>query len=50
VLGNAVRWAHDPAPPVTGVEDAPNVPVDRALEPLEERGPRLHDDADEGHR
>ena len=50
VIGNAVRWAHNPAPPVTGVDDAPNVPVERALEPIEERGPRLHQDGEEGFR
>lgn len=50
VLRNAVRWAHNPAPRVTGVNDAPNVPVARALEPIAERGPRLHQDGEEGFR
>ncbi len=50
VLRNAVRWAHNPAPRVIGVNDAPNVPVDQALEPLEARGPRLHRDGEEGFR
>jgi len=50
VLRNAVRWAHNPQPRVTGLHDAPNVPVDQALEPLEERGPRLHADGEDGFR
>lgn len=50
VLRNAVRWAHNPQPRVTGLHDAPNIPVDQALEPLEERGPRLHADGEEGFR
>lgn len=50
VLANAVRWAHNPAARVQGVTDAPNVPVEQALEPLVERGPRLHDDGEEGFK
>ncbi len=50
VLQNAVRWAHNPAPRVVGVNDAPNVPVTEALEPLESRGQRLHKDGEEGFR
>ena len=50
VLRNAVAWAHNPAPRVVGVNDAPNVPVEEALEPIEERGPRLHKDGEEGYR
>ena len=50
VLRNAVRWAHNPAPRLTGLHDAPNVPVDQALEPIKERGPRLHADGEEGFR
>ena len=50
VLRNAVAWAYNPAPRVVGVNDAPNVPVDQALEPIEERGPRLHQDGEEGYR
>lgn len=50
VLQNAVRWAHNSAPRVIGVNDAPNVPVEAALEPIEERGPRLHKDGEEGLR
>ena len=50
VLRNAVAWAYNPAPRVVGVNDAPNVPVDQALESIEERGPRLHQDGEEGYR
>lgn len=50
VLRNAVLWAHNPAPRITSVNDAPNVPVGEALEPIEERGPRLHADGEEGFR
>jgi len=50
VLRNAVRWAHNPAPRVTGLHDAPNITVDQALEPISERGPRLHVDGEEGFK
>ena len=50
VLCNAVRWAHDPQPRIAAVEDAPNVPIETAPEPLEARGPRLHGDGEEGFR
>ena len=50
VLRNSVHWAHNPARRVQGVNDAPNVPVTEALEPIEERGPRLHKDGEEGYR
>ncbi len=50
VLCNAVRWAHNPAKRIVGVTDAPNVPVDQALEPIVERGSRLHQDGEEGFR
>ncbi|MCP4385452.1 MAG: trehalose utilization protein ThuA [Hyphomicrobiales bacterium] len=42
VLRNAVRWAFNPAKPLTGITDAPNRPVAEALEPIAERGPSLH--------
>ena len=38
VLVNAVRWAHNPAPPWADVALAPNVPLDEAPEPLARRG------------
>jgi trehalose utilization protein len=50
VLRNAVRWAHNPAPRVGTPTAAPNVPVAEALEPIEERGPRLHQHGEEGFR
>lgn len=50
VLLNAVRWAHNAAPRVVDVDEAPNVPVDQALEPITERGPRLHQDGESGFK
>lgn len=50
VLRNAVKWAYNPAPAWTAITDAPNVPTDKALEPIEERGPRLHKDGEAGYR
>jgi trehalose utilization protein len=49
VLRNAVKWAHNPAPRLADPSDAPNVPVTRALEPISERGPRLHHDGEDGY-
>jgi trehalose utilization protein len=42
VIANAVRWAHNPARRIADPSAAPNVPVESALEPLTERGPKLH--------
>ena len=50
VLRNGVRWAHNPARRLADPNDAPNVTVDQALEPITERGPRLHKDGEEGFR
>ncbi|NAZ37263.1 ThuA domain-containing protein [Rubellimicrobium sp. CFH 75288] len=51
VLRNAVRWAHNPAPRVAGDPTrAPNVPADKAPEPVTERGPKLHQPGEEGYR
>jgi trehalose utilization protein len=50
VLRNAVKWAYNPAPAWTDIADAPNVPVDKAPEPIEERGPRLHKAGEAGFR
>jgi trehalose utilization protein len=50
VIANAVAWAHNPAPRVARVTHAPNRPLSAALEPLTERGPRLHHDGHEGFR
>jgi trehalose utilization protein len=50
VLRNAVKWAHNPQTAYTAVHDAPNVPVEKALEPIEERGPKLHAAGEAGYR
>ena len=50
VLRNAALWAHNPAPPWRDVDDAPNVPVDQAPEPIEARGPTLHGAGQAGFR
>ncbi len=50
VILNAVNWAFNPAARLVAPSDAPNVPVERALEPITERGPRLHHDGEEGFR
>lgn len=49
VLRNAVNWAHNPLryPEVTV---APNVPVEKALEPITARGGSLHAAGEEGFR
>ena len=48
VLKNAVHWAHNDQPSVTEVTHAPNRPVQDALEEITERGPKLHEDGEEG--
>jgi len=50
VLKNAVKWAYNPQPPVQDVTGAPNVPVNKAPEKIEERGPKLHGHGEEGFR
>ncbi len=50
VLRNAVKWAHNPQPPIAKPTDAPNVPVDKAPEKIEERGPKLHAPGEQGLR
>lgn len=50
VLRNAVKWAHNPQPAWLEANEAPNVPVDKAPEPIEERGPKLHKPGEEGYR
>ena len=50
VLVNAVKWAHNPMPAIQNVLDAPNVPVEKALEPIVERGPKLHEHGEEGFK
>ena len=50
VLRNAVHWAHNPAERLAAVTEAPNRPVKDAPEKIEQRGPRLHADGEEGFR
>lgn len=50
VLKNAVHWANNPDASLKAVTDAPNRPVESALEPLVERGPRLHADGEQGFK
>ncbi|WDR05016.1 ThuA domain-containing protein [Devosia rhodophyticola] len=49
VLRNAVNWAYNPNnyPDIT---EAPNVPVDKALEPIVARGQGLHSAGEEGFK
>ena len=48
VLKNAVHWANSERLTVEGIDDAPNRPVSQSIEPLVERGPRLHEDGEKG--
>lgn len=50
VLQNAVKWAHNPLPRIAAPTDAPNVPVEKAPERIEERGPKLHGAGEKGLR
>ncbi len=50
VICNAVAWAFNPEARLLKPTDAPNTPIGKTLEPLEERGPRLHHDGEEGFR
>ncbi len=50
VILNGVKWAHNPAPRIANPNDAPNRPITAVLEPIEERGPRLHHDGEAGYR
>lgn len=50
VISNAVKWAYNPNQRIANPNDAPNTPVDKALEPITERGPRLHHDGEAGYR
>ncbi|RWJ04417.1 MAG: trehalose utilization protein ThuA [Mesorhizobium sp.] len=42
VLRNAVKWAHNPQSTYAGIHDTPHVPVEKALEPIVQREPKLH--------
>lgn len=50
VLRNAVAWAYNPAPAWASVDDAPNVPADKAPVPLTVKGPALHKPGEAGFR
>lgn len=50
VIRNAARWAFSPQPAWTAVDDAPNVPHDKAPVPLTVKGPRLHQEGEKGFR
>ena len=50
ILINAVNWANNPQEKLKKVTDAPNVPVDQALEKIAERGPKLHAAGEEGFK
>ena len=50
VINNGVHWAYNPAPRIVNPNDAPNTPVDKALEPIVERGARLHHAGEAGFR
>jgi trehalose utilization protein len=48
VLRNAVRWA---APdPERWIDSCPQIPISEACEPLEQKGPRMHEEGEEGYR
>jgi trehalose utilization protein len=50
VISNAVKWAYNPNPRIADPNDAPNRPITETLEPIVERGPRLHQDGEAGYR
>lgn len=50
VLCNAALWAKSDQPRVVDVTDAPNRPVSEAPEKIEQRGPSLHKDGEQGFR
>jgi trehalose utilization protein len=50
VLRNAVVWSANAGDMWDDIGSAPNVPVDKAAESIEERGPRLHAKGEAGYR
>jgi len=48
VLRNAVHWANNERISVSKITDAPNRSVNNSIEPLKERGPKLHDEGEKG--
>ncbi|MEM0948077.1 MAG: ThuA domain-containing protein [Pseudomonadota bacterium] len=50
ILRNAARWARPRGARATDVHAAPSRQAKHALEPIEERGPKLHANGDDGFR
>jgi trehalose utilization protein len=50
VIGNAVRWAYNPGQQWTNIDDAPNVPEDKAPVPFEAKMHGLHAPGEQGYR
>lgn len=50
VIRNAVHWAAPDQPRLANVNEAPNRPTDDAPEKITERGPKLHQDGEEGFK
>ena len=50
VLRNTVKWAQKPQGAKGAILEAPKVPVDKAVEPIGERGGKLHADGEAGFR
>ncbi|WP_426122174.1 ThuA domain-containing protein [Pararhizobium sp. PWRC1-1] len=50
VLRNSVKWAYNRQGTYSAIHDAPNVPVENALEPIVERGRKLHQAGEEGYK
>lgn len=50
VLRNSVKWAKPQTARIANVHSAPNRMIETALERIEERGPKLHSDGEEGFR
>ncbi len=48
VLRNAVNWAYNEQADFADITQAPNVPVEEALEKIVERGPKLHKKGEKG--
>ncbi len=47
VIHNAVQWAR---PQGLWIDSCPNIPVEKAPEKIEEKGPKLHKPGDEGYK
>jgi trehalose utilization protein len=50
IIKNATRWAYNPAKPWVTVDDAPNVPEDKAPVPFTAKAPGLHAKGEAGYR